>query len=87
MTAASEPVALRPGPSDAGELREMTRLETVSYTHLDVYKRQIMGIAEGDITYALDAEGTLAGLMGGVVITETVFDYPGICLLYTSRCV
>ena len=27
MTAASEPVALRPGPSDAGELREMTRLE------------------------------------------------------------
>jgi peptide/nickel transport system permease protein len=27
MTAASEPVVLRPGPSDAGELRELTRLE------------------------------------------------------------
>ena len=27
MTAASEPVVLRPGASDAGELRELTRLE------------------------------------------------------------
>ncbi|ORD00642.1 hypothetical protein A4T35_07930 [Escherichia coli] len=47
-------------------------IEPVSYTHLDVYKRQVFIIAASVVTRAT---------IGGVI------EQYNICLLYTSRCV
>ena len=64
----------------------------VSYTHLDVYKRQLMGISLSQKT-----DGRFRGIWRailGFAITDEIFavavgsDTPlSSCLLYTSRCV
>ena len=48
----------------------------VSYTHLDVYKRQVKGVNFVDL---IDA--------GDPVEIAKAYDAAGACLLYTSRCV
>ena len=67
-------------------------LKAVSYTHLDVYKRQVKRTenmntlllpAGGRDTAAIAAEILRRGGLVGLP-TETVY---GLCLLYTSRCV
>ena len=66
--------------------------ESVSYTHLDVYKRQAHTYVAG----AKLVDGTLATSGGRVTGTTAVADtleqaiaeaYRLACLLYTSRCV
>ena len=60
------------------------RLETVSYTHLDVYKRQ-------DVDYVgkQQLKNLLKQFGNGVQLRPTylVSSGKGVCLLYTSRCV
>ena len=48
----------------------------VSYTHLDVYKRQVLGLEHGNNFAAVTCYSALYGLSGFMA-----------CLLYTSRCV
>ena len=56
---------------------------SVSYTHLDVYKRQLYGIFT-IITYY---SGFRAGFCFSAGATDLVFSASLPCLLYTSRCV
>ena len=60
---------------------------TVSYTHLDVYKRQVKSSARAGYDAARAAMG--AGLDEVILINERgeVCDGSITCLLYTSRCV
>ena len=71
-------------------LNEARVLAPVSYTHLDVYKRQILAagtmmFTSGYTSYAAEGEEPIAiadqGIFsaGGITLTS--------CLLYTSRCV
>ena len=55
------------------EASRVLSAEAVSYTHLDVYKRQVY---EGAGAVAVS-----------LILMEAVADVPVICLLYTSRCV
>ena len=72
-------------------LHRMHRLRPVSYTHLDVYKRQIVDLAlstEDDILI-LDPEsefGSLVEALNGEVISisATSHTHLNACLLYTS---
>ena len=65
----------------------------VSYTHLDVYKRQIVDLATRMIELAgyrpgEDIEIKFTGLRPGEKLYEEVLsDKENTCLLYTSRCV
>ena len=61
-----------------------TCLIPVSYTHLDVYKRQVYGGTEhtnayGGSTYGAYGAGAVHAYPGGATAYH--------CLLYTSRCV
>ena len=67
-------------------------LETVSYTHLDVYKRQ----AQDRVNQAATLIKSVAKPFGGWIATfqeaigmnaPALAERLGICLLYTSRCV
>ena len=63
----------------------------VSYTHLDVYKRQIFDLSYLEMTLNVD-ELQVSSLSVGQsvqVTADAVPDktYTGVCLLYTSRCV
>ena len=70
----------RPGEMSGGQQQ---RVATVSYTHLDVYKRQ--EITSGKITkYIPDTAATLKGTTGICYDFSSLF---AACLLYTSRCV
>ena len=51
--------------------------DTVSYTHLDVYKRQVLGKVTPNPAAAAET----------VKLHDVVVVVPGTCLLYTSRCV
>ena len=53
--------------------------EPVSYTQLDVYKRQVLGLVRG--LFRLEVYQTA----GVLPIFKDMHD--GVCLLYTSRCV
>ena len=75
------------GTGQARFIDAMKSYDTVSYTHLDVYKRQTECRVFFDVT-----SDTLKGMiideaigLSAVIINETVGDK--ICLLYTSRCV
>ena len=61
----------------SNNLGHRERLMTVSYTHLDVYKRQVLQAGEGQAPARQAALG--AGLSNETPSTT--------CLLYTSRCV
>ena len=67
----------------------MVRLRSfipVSYTHLDVYKRQVLH-KQNPMGYSFDAD---AGYIAYADSTENAANNNGviyICLLYTSRCV
>ena len=74
----------------------ITGATPVSYTHLDVYKRQTMNIPGAESSY-LEAFASAMGMVNGVLllmryseqwyawfITTALYI---ICLLYTSRCV
>ena len=52
----------------------------VSYTHLDVYKRQYVNATEGAIIYGISKSRIM------VLASEAGAVYK-VCLLYTSRCV
>ena len=54
----------------------------VSYTHLDVYKRQIQRIARGKVVGVQIADDCL-----GFDFQQTAEVFRHVCLLYTSRCV
>ena len=57
----------------------------VSYTHLDVYKRQVLSLAYllGVLLFVFDLFGPLKALYG----EATRLTVMNACLLYTSRCV
>ena len=61
----------------------------VSYTHLDVYKRQAMHSVEFEQTVAMAADDmptkALVNIQGSFPTGSTLQVW--ICLLYTSRCV
>ena len=75
------------GPEQQGEqLRRCTileNIETVSYTHLDVYKRQAYGTPAR--VYPPDSLIAEKGCEGGHDCFLCAMDCR--CLLYTSRCV
>ena len=64
----------------------------VSYTHLDVYKRQMLGIGPGDIKLKELMQRLQSDVEEVIIATnsslegETTAMYIS-CLLYTSRCV
>ena len=75
-------------------------LVSVSYTHLDVYKRQVLGCLGAGaysrliltpvytstaMVYVLSKETTLTSLADLQIGSQLTKDYS--CLLYTSRCV
>ena len=63
-------------------LKDIQNFNTVavSYTHLDVYKRQVYGIGMGG--------GLAIGVScNNVKVKRVIADAPYTCLLYTSRCV
>ena len=57
---------------------------TVSYTHLDVYKRQLNG---GDMKSVQGDSGHAQVKMVADVYSHIIDEDRCICLLYTSRCV
>ena len=61
--------------------------QPVSYTHLDVYKRQILGMIPllGDAMFGSMAATIMGGLFFSTI--ATLLFLPILCLLYTSRCV
>ena len=65
--------------------------DAVSYTHLDVYKRQIAGSSLGggglDGAAVHGREGVDVLAVALVVAVESVLAQNTVCLLYTSRCV
>ena len=81
----------------------MRRYFTVSYTHLDVYKRQVEYLLgkgftpDRDFYLAFGHDEEVRGEEGAFKISELlqsrgitfeyVLDEGGACLLYTSRCV
>ena len=73
------------------------RLATVSYTHLDVYKRQDTGIGTADEAgnvlskdvYKYSEEERSYYALNAAVTADNYKDFTDstVCLLYTSRCV
>ena len=57
-------------------------LESVSYTHLDVYKRQMLD----DAGYP-DCQIVASNSLDEYIIRDMLLQGAKICLLYTSRCV
>ena len=60
---------------------------TVSYTHLDVYKRQTEAIVQELLAAGKSIEDARRGGTSGCVETGAFGNEAYICLLYTSRCV
>ena len=71
-------------------LRSSSNPASVSYTHLDVYKRQPQKVylKKGCMPVALDELGHVMGKKKCFIVTDTFLYKNGyVCLLYTSRCV
>ena len=66
------------------EGKSIRKIAAVSYTHLDVYKRQIQG---GDYDFAIGTAGSCSLVMQTLLPALLQADQPSRCLLYTSRCV
>ena len=61
-------------------------LKTVSYTHLDVYKRQVIDHRYGELkAYLVQGGDNMGQVLGGCHQVYVIC--PLVCLLYTSRCV
>ena len=63
-------------------------MESVSYTHLDVYKRQVVAGIINWLIRILICGGCLVGV--GILLAFIEIKIAGLyknCLLYTSRCV
>ena len=56
---------------------------SVSYTHLDVYKRQVLG----DVVLGPGSSVWYGAVLRGDDGTLTLGENTNVCLLYTSRCV
>ena len=72
----------------AHELWFRNRISTVSYTHLDVYKRQLINnlIMETKLTEETRVESDLIGARE--IPASALYGVQTLsCLLYTSRCV
>ena len=70
-------------PAKAGSDIKLTLdLKTVSYTHLDVYKRQV-----GDYTTAAQAFSAATQDASYATPFKAYLGLGNACLLYTSRCV
>ena len=78
------PSALASLPQDAANVT------SVSYTHLDVYKRQAIAIVGWDDNYSKENFKAINGVLpendGAWLVKNSLGDY-NTCLLYTSRCV
>ena len=63
----------------------------VSYTHLDVYKRQVLRHFQGKGIYCLNKEQAFLAARDKwrslQMLLEQGIAVPNSCLLYTSRCV
>ena len=66
----------------SGELAERIGITPVSYTHLDVYKRQVL-----DLPYRIRSALSLETALVHVKTLPAGQDVGYGCLLYTSRCV
>ena len=55
----------------------LTYIKSVSYTHLDVYKRQVSTSVRASVVFQLAVSSRTTSMPG----------YSSTCLLYTSRCV
>ena len=65
-------------------------LEPVSYTHLDVYKRQVKDDLQASRGIAADLTASNLAVVGDAHLIRHIFIGElllGLCLLYTSRCV
>ena len=79
--------------------RQQERMEAVSYTHLDVYKRQVSRFSEIDFQYVSLVVNMIRACCESLSSSEEIIcnnslmislglnTDPGACLLYTSRCV
>ena len=68
----------------------MARFTTVSYTHLDVYKRQLMseGVEFARLGLAvIDEQHRFGVRQRGALAEKAANPHLLVCLLYTSRCV
>ena len=63
---------------EAFSRKDLMLLDAVSYTHLDVYKRQYKCCAIEDVEFPEESFD--------VILSSLAFHYVA-CLLYTSRCV
>ena len=79
------------GPDHIERARKTISPRTVSYTHLDVYKRQ--GQHAWTLGYEESAAIMRRALDEGITFFDTAMGYQNgtseeyVCLLYTSRCV
>ena len=71
-------------PCQRGEIRHAEGLFPVSYTHLDVYKRQLPADVEPQNAEDLRVEIADRLLKGS---RDALNEHTECCLLYTSRCV
>ena len=82
LAPAGTPVYYLNGELSPKELKELGAAGPVSYTHLDVYKRQVLDrlVKDRDIQldYATAEKNYIKSICKGLF---------KICLLYTSRCV
>ena len=63
----------------------MTSSTTVSYTHLDVYKRQaIKFVLKGKFSPRVSGKDLILHIIGMIGVDGALYKS---CLLYTSRCV
>ena len=76
-------------------MQRFLSIATVSYTHLDVYKRQVIAMPMLDNQDNENLRRLLDSVAADVVTFRCAVrievreakDYPWVCLLYTSRCV
>ena len=71
------------------DIAAMQGIDAVSYTHLDVYKRQMAKFLESGCMHVFAVSGMHVGVAAMLVLgmLRLLHVRPRACLLYTSRCV